>query len=110
MGRHESLTVGELTIGGSAANGTPIRKIKKYTSGTVTIGAHTSGVAQSTSVTLTGVKVATDFVIAAYPSTTLSELIVAQAVVSADNTVLLKTIGGTVNPTDEAWIFIIGSL
>lgn len=109
MARFESLNVGELNVGGSAANGTSIKKIKKYTSGTVTIGAHTGGVAQSTSVTLTGVK-ATDFVIAAWPTTTKSELIVAQAVVSAADTVLLKTIGGTVNPTDETWEFLIGSL
>jgi hypothetical protein len=107
MARHESLTCGELIVGGSAANGTPIKGIKKYTSGTITIGAHTGGVAQSTSVTLTGVK-ATDRVLAVFPLTP-SEAILATAVVSAANTVLLKTIGGTVDPADGVWEFLIAS-
>lgn len=111
MSRRESMSVGELTFAGSDNKGVTIKQIRKYTATVDAAAAGAGGTVVSTSVTLTGVKAATDFVLAAIPPTTsAAELVVVSAVVSADNTVLMKTVGGVVDPASATYTFLIGRM
>lgn len=100
MARREQFSVDELTLG----SGTPLKAYKEY-SASITPTVLTGGTVSAQTFTFTGLKVATDKVVNLTPPSAFNaQATLAEAVVSADDTLTIKFLSAAANtPTAGSW-------